>query len=105
MSLSLKTIRTLTDCMSDKSLTMRLISAISGRTALDTRTKQAVIENLCANRKSGLEVASAVVSGAKLSLPTSRLIIQQMAGDGDGDPGNELINFIQSTPNTHKIFI
>lgn len=105
MSLSLKTVRTLTDCLSDKSVTTALIAAVTGRTAPNPRTQKAIIENLCSNRASGLEVISAVVSGAKLSGNTCRRIIQQMSGDGDGDAGNELINFIQTTPNTHKIFL
>jgi hypothetical protein len=104
MSLSLKTIRTLTDCLSDKSATNALVNAITHRTALDSKTKEIVIENLCADKKAGLEIVSAVVSGAKLSQNASRSIIQQMAGDGE-DSGNELINFIQSVPNKRKIML
>jgi hypothetical protein len=105
MSLSKKNQNVLIDAMADKKAALELVAAVMARVPLSAHAQQAVIGNLCANKKAGQEVIAAVVSGAKLSDFAARKVIICMAGDNAGQAGNDLINFIQSVPNSKKIML
>ena len=114
MALALKTQRTLVDALSNKTAAAELQAIVAARAGTPSRT---LVQCLCdamasgqtvgANGKipNGLEVLNALVSGANLSLKARQKILTMMAGDGTPTgyvhaAGNELINFIQTVPQT-----
>ncbi len=104
MALSTKTNIALIDALASKTAAAAFVAAVNARStaALTTSQKSRIIE-LCAGPKAGAELIAAMASGATLSIKTSKTIIVGMAGDGVYAAGNELINFVQSTPNSKKI--
>lgn len=104
MALSSKTQIALIDALASKTAADAFITAVAGRntSALTTSQKSRIIE-MCGGKKAGDELIAAMASGANLSVNTAKRIIVGMAGDGVYAAGNELVNYVQSTPNAKKI--
>ena len=104
MALSTKTNIALIDALASKTAAAAFVAAVNARSiaALTTDQKSRIIE-MCSGPKAGAELLASIASGATLSVRTARRIIVGMAGDGVYAAGNELINFVQSTPNAKKI--
>ena len=112
MALSTKTFNTLVDALSSKPAANELVAIVNARAGSPSRIlTQCLCDALIAKQVVGangavgvgVEVMQALVSGANLSLKACQRILIMMAGDSTsaGGPhaaGNELINFIQSAP-------
>ena len=112
MALSTKTFNTLVDALSSKPAANELVKMVGARSGSPSRVlTQCLCDALVAKQVVGangvvgvgVEVLNALVSGANLSLKARQRILTMMAGDATsaGGPhaaGNELINFIQSAP-------
>ena len=103
MALSAKTNNPLIDALASTTAAAAVVSAVGARStaALTTSQKNRIIA-MCGSAKYGNEVIAALASGATLSAGACRAVVQGMAGDGAGAAGNELINFIQSSPRANK---
>ena len=109
MALSTKTLSTLVVALASKAAATEMVAIITARSGTASPDLQRRLVDVL-GRTAGKEVIAALTSGATLSLKASQRVIIAMAGDGTpkGGPhaaGNEMINFIQSTPNAKNITI
>ena len=100
MALSTRTMNTLIDALASKTTATAFVAAVGARSTAALTTNQiSRIVDMCGSQKAGNELLASMVSGATMSASTSKRVIIGMAGDGAGLAGNELLNFVQTTPN------
>lgn len=99
MALSSYTRLRLTDALTSSAASADVEASVLGREAVTKDTKQRLDDTLGSDGLTGQafgdEVANAIVSGDPLSHEAKRKILIALA---DERAGNELINFIQSSP-------
>lgn len=105
MALSSKTLNTLVDALSNKSAATELVSLVTARSGKPSRVLTQCMVDAMAGKTTGNEVLAALTSGANLSSAARKKILIMMAGDATPTgyvhaAGNELINYIQTTPQT-----
>lgn len=100
--LSKNTFNVLVDTLASRPAATAFQAAVIGRHALDLKSQVILSEGLGSQLKSRTklpsavdEVVASIVSGAPLTLSTKREIIKAMSS---AQAGNELINFVQSSP-------
>ncbi len=102
MALSSKTFNTLVDAITSKDAAQELVNLVNARAGtVSPDLQRRLIDGL--GRNSGTAVAAALTSGASLTLAVRKKVLIMMAGDatptgGAHAAGNELINYIQSVP-------
>lgn len=95
MALSKLTAIRLDDAFTSKSNSAAFQAAVAARSPLSPNLQADLIVAFTASKKDGAELIAAVVSGAALSKDAARRCLIAL---GDAVAGNELINFIQSSP-------
>lgn len=112
MALSAKTSKNLAVALSNKSASTELQALVAARSGTPSRVLTQCLCDALISRSTrgngllpsvGFEVLAALTSGANLTLKARQRILSMMAGDatpagGAHAAGNELINFIQSVP-------
>lgn len=107
MALSLKAQRTLVDALANASAAKEFQALVAARSGTPSRTLTQAVIDAMAGKNTGTELLKALISGANLSLSARKKMLIMMAGDatpagGMEAMGNELINFVQTTPQTSK---
>jgi hypothetical protein len=119
MALSAKTHVNLIDALSSKAAALELEAIVAARAGTPSRVlTQALSDAMTSastrggslNAPTAFEVLAALVSGANLSLKARQKLLIMMAGDatptgGAHAAGNELINFIQSVPQSSNTIL
>lgn len=108
MALSAKAQKTLVVALGSKAAAAEVQALVAARSgSITPATRRAVVDAM-AGRATSAELIASLTSGATMSLNTRKRILTMMAGDatpsgGMEAMGNELINFVQTTPSAKTV--
>lgn len=107
MALSAKAQKTLVVALANKAVATEFQALVAARAGTPSAGLKRAVVDAMAGKNTGNELIAALTSGANLSLNARKKMLVMMAGDatpagGMEAMGNELINFVQTTPQTGK---
>lgn len=110
MALSAKNQTILAVALSSKVASAELVKIVNARAGTPSRVLTQSVVDAMAGKGTGEELLAALVSGATLSVKAQKKVLIMMAGDatpsgGMEAAGNDLINFIQTTPLAKKVVL